>query len=86
VRLSYHLLDAGSGATIRYDNPRVSLDAPLWPDESTTLTMRVEAPTQSGDYAVAIDLLIEDLLWLSHHQPELAARDRWVQFRVAPAP
>jgi methyltransferase family protein len=58
--LSYHL----TGASERYENPRVWFTPDLAPGEERTLTLAVMAPETHGRYEVEIDVVWEGICWL----------------------
>ena len=60
--LSYHLLSE-KGQTIRHDNSRSYLDAPLKRGEQVKLNLTIEAPTIPGHYQLEVDLVWEGVMW-----------------------
>ncbi|MDQ2948156.1 MAG: class I SAM-dependent methyltransferase [Acidobacteriota bacterium] len=60
--LSYHLLSE-KGQTIRHDNPRSYLNAPLKRGEEVKLNLNVEAPATPGHYQLEVDLVWEGVMW-----------------------
>jgi predicted O-methyltransferase YrrM len=45
--LSYHLLSS-NGEVLKFDNPRSYFEAPLQPDSSKTIDLRIHSPTEPG--------------------------------------
>jgi len=60
--LSYHLLDA-SGRVLRFDNPRYPLPGVIGPGERADLSLAFNAPLESGDYLLELDMVREGEAW-----------------------
>jgi len=60
--LSYHLLDK-TGEPLRYDNARTVLPRTVRPGEEISLSVRIKAPLEKGEYRLEFDLLREGLAW-----------------------
>lgn len=60
--LSYHLRDRSS-RVLRFDNARTALPRDILPGEEATVSARVKAPLDRGDYRVEFDLLREGAAW-----------------------
>lgn len=63
--LSYHLLDASSGASVNYDGPRTRLPADVPPGASVELSAEVLAPRTPGSYVLEWDGVEEQVTWFS---------------------
>ncbi|HZP95170.1 MAG TPA: SpoIID/LytB domain-containing protein [Candidatus Limnocylindria bacterium] len=64
VNLSYHIFDA-DGATVVWDGARTPIGADLAPGGSRTLQLAFTAPSSSGTYTLAIDLVREGIGWFA---------------------
>jgi peptidoglycan hydrolase-like amidase len=64
VNLSFHIFDA-AGGTILWDGSRTPIGADLAPGQSRTLAVAFTAPTASGSYTLAIDLVREGIGWFA---------------------
>lgn len=62
VNLAYHIYDA-TGATVVWDGARTSLGTDLAPGASRTLAVAFTAPSATGTYTLAIDLVREGIGW-----------------------
>jgi O-antigen ligase len=63
--LSYHWLAADVDRYVTFEGERTSLDAPVLPDATVSVDMRVRAPRQPGQYRLEWDLVQEGRLWFS---------------------
>ncbi len=62
VVLSYHVLDPAR-KTVRFDNRRFALPAPVAPGGRATLDIEIKAPLDAGEYRLEFDLLREGVAW-----------------------
>jgi hypothetical protein len=63
IYASYHLLSADGTRVVAFDNVRTALPGYVAPGRDTTLPLRVDAPTQPGDYRLEVDLVHEGVTW-----------------------
>ena len=63
--LSYHVVDAGSGAPVNYDGVRTPLPSDVPPGASVELEAQVLAPQAPGTYVVEWDGVEESVTWFS---------------------
>ncbi len=61
--LSYHLLSA-SGAILVFDNIRTELPE-IKPKQVIDVVMKITTPNEVGEYILEVDLVEEDIKWLS---------------------
>lgn len=62
VLLSYHVLDPAL-KTVRFENRRFALPAPVKPGGQATLDIEIKAPLDAGEYRLEFDLLREGVAW-----------------------
>ena len=62
--LSYHLR-TNEGALVAYDNERTYLRSALQPGETRRLDLQVRAPRERGSYILELDMVWEQIAWLS---------------------
>jgi len=60
--LSYHLFDK-AGRVLKFDNARSMLPRDVLPGEEVSMSARVKAPLEKGDYRLEFDLLREGAGW-----------------------
>ena len=84
VYASYHLSrrDAGGDVLQSFDNARICLPSEVGPGQSSTLAVRVTAPSEPGEYVAEIDLVHEYIAWFAAKGLERRA----VRFRVSAGP
>lgn len=64
VLVSYHWLDR-AGEIVAFDGLRSNLPRPVGPGDACEAFVAVTAPTEPGDYILAIDLVKEGVTWFS---------------------
>src|SRR5919204_3430536 len=64
VNLSYHIFDS-KGNALLWDGPRTAIGADLSPGASRAYTINFTAPTTSGIYTLALDLVREGVGWFA---------------------
>ncbi|MEK7862745.1 MAG: hypothetical protein AAB295_05705, partial [Chloroflexota bacterium] len=64
VNLAFHIFDA-RGRAIVWDGTRTPIGADIAPGQRRTLTVGFTAPTSSGTYTLAIDLVREGIGWFA---------------------
>lgn len=60
--LSYHL-QSKTGECLRYDNPRAYLKTALAPGAAVSCDLMIDAPPDTGEYRLELDLVWEGFLW-----------------------
>lgn len=78
VRLGAHLFGR-DGAEIEWDYGRASLPASVAPGETTTVEIRLRAPSAPGSYVIELDLVAEHWAWFE----DLGSRPLRRPFEVA---
>jgi SAM-dependent methyltransferase len=64
VRVSYHWLARG-GEIAEFDGQRSDLPRPVGPGDTCRAFIAVTAPSEPGEYVLAIDLVKEGVTWFS---------------------
>jgi len=62
---SYHWLEASADRVVAFEGARSPFAAPVSPAETTTVRASVSAPSQTGRYRIAWDVVQEGRLWFS---------------------
>jgi hypothetical protein len=65
IRLAYHWLNATSGIVFDFEGLRTDLPRAVAPGESIELLATVRAPSRTGEYLLAWDMVGEDISWFS---------------------
>ncbi|MCU1382151.1 MAG: hypothetical protein JWL71_848 [Acidobacteria bacterium] len=63
--LSYHWRPADGDRFVAFEGERTPFAAPVQPDATVTVAMRVRAPRQPGEYRLEWDVVQEGRLWFS---------------------
>ncbi len=64
VNLAFHIFDA-AGRTVVWDGTRTPIGADIAPGQTRTLALAFRAPSTSGTYTLAIDLVREGIGWFA---------------------
>src|SRR5439155_990380 len=64
VNVSYHIFDS-AGQAVLWDGPRTALGADMAPGTARAFTIGFTAPSASGIYTLAFDLVREGVAWFS---------------------
>lgn len=73
VRASYHWWPLGPGGTAVWDGARAFFPAPLYPQASMAVTIKLIAPPSPGRYRLEYDLVHEGVDWFSTKGGETAS-------------
>ena len=71
--VSYHWLTPDSGEVIDYEGARTPFAHPVAPGQQVTMSAKVRAPRQAGEYQLTWDIVHEGRTWLSTQGVELAS-------------